>query len=62
MGYYYWYYDTFVYSQFTIVPSKADFGRTGGILGNWNNLDDDLLYLRNTNTSATESAIFNSYR
>ena len=36
-----------------IIPSKADYGMTSGANGNSNgDPNDDLIYLRNTNTAA----------
>lgn len=46
---------------YQLIPSKADFGQTSGIFGNWNNnVNDDLKYLKGTTTVASSLPIFHS--
>ena len=49
---------------FELIPSKADYNKTNGIFGNWNdNEEDDLKYLRNSLTIAeNREAFFESFK
>jgi hypothetical protein len=46
---------------YQLIPSKADFEQTSGIFGSWNNnVNDDLKYLKGTNTIASTLPLFHS--
>jgi hypothetical protein len=60
---YSWWFYVYIYG-FEIIPSKADFRKTNGIFGSWNDdQTDDLKYLRNSFTiAANEDAVFDSFK
>jgi hypothetical protein len=56
-------YYVYIYG-FELIPSKADFQKTNGIFGSWNdNQNDDQKYLRNSITVApNQEAFFDSFK